>query len=136
MVFSHIFLLMDIDSLDMLFTRRTKLQGSQNYTDSSKRRTEWVKESICTAAPSRLLPLAPLGLFLGVSSPLLFQGFIKDQTCTLSGLLPALTKGKFLGGKQDRTLCFNLLALPKESGGRKQEFEGNNTELISLGPQR
>ena len=90
---------MQPDSLVIFFfTQSMKLQGNQNYTDSSKKRTEWVRESICISAPSKLLPLAASSLLLSVSGPVLYQGITKDQTCVLLGLL-LLRKGDLSQGR-------------------------------------
>ena len=73
--------------LSFFFTQSMKLQGNQNHTDSSRKRTEWVRGSIWISAPSKLLPLAASSLLLSVLGPLLYQGITKGQTCMLLGLL-------------------------------------------------
>ena len=99
-----------------------KLQGNQNYTDSSKKRTEWVRESICISAPSKLLPLAASSLLLSVSGPVLYQGITKDQTCVLLGLL-FLERETYPRDAAQTLMSCNLLALPKDGGGRNRNLK-------------
>ena len=98
-----------------------KLQGNQNYTDSSKKRT-WVgkgkhldfwpfqaSSTGCFQSPPQCLRPSPL------PRPHKWPNMHVTQAL-------APVKGWLIPGMQDRLLSCNLLALPKDGGGRKQEF--------------
>ena len=98
-----------------------KLQGNQSYTDSSKKRT-WVgrgkhldfcpfqaSSTGCFQSPPQCLRPSPL--------PRPHKWPNMHVTRAL-----APVKGWLIPGTQDRLLSCNLLALPKDGGGRKEEF--------------